>query len=290
MFSASKVPELTKPSSENYQSQYNASFKEEVMPDMAKIDLNCDLGESFGAYTIGMDERVIPLISSCNIACGFHASDPEVMQKTICLAKKAGIGIGAHPGFPDLMGFGRRNMTISASQAGAYITYQLGALYAFARSSGVRLQHVKPHGAFYNMAGKDYKLALAIAKAVQAFDPGLILLGLSGSESIRAAQDIGLPYAREVFADRAYMPDGSLMPRTMEGSVIHDEAEAIRRVVRMVKEHKVTACDGTDIEIIPDSICVHGDNEKALVFVTQIRAALEAEGIEIAPLMEVKEL
>lgn len=254
---------------------------------MAKIDLNCDLGESFGAYTIGMDAQVIPLISSCNIACGFHASDPEVMQKTVAMAKEAGIGIGAHPGFPDLMGFGRRNLHVTPAEAGAYVTYQLGALYAFAKSAGAVIQHVKPHGALYNMAGKDYALALAIAKAVQAFDPALILLGLSGSESVRAAQDIGLPVAREVFADRAYMPDGSLMPRTMEGAVIHDEALAIRRVIRMVKEHKVTACDGNDIEIVPDSICVHGDNVKALAFVTQIRSALEAEGIGIAPLAKI---
>ena len=254
---------------------------------MEKIDLNCDLGESFGAYTIGMDAEVIPLISSCNIACGFHASDPLVMQKTVAMAKNAGIGIGAHPGYPDLMGFGRRNMNVSPEEAGAYITYQLGALYAFAESADVRIQHVKPHGAFYNMAGKDYALALAIAEAVKTFDPSLILLGLAGSASVRAAQDIGLPVASEVFADRAYMPDGSLMPRNREGAVIHDEDEAIRRVIRMVKEHRVTACDGTDIEIIPDSICVHGDNVKALTFVTQIRSALEAEGVQIAPLSEI---
>ena len=230
---------------------------------MVKIDLNCDLGESFGAYTIGMDDKVIPLISSCNIACGYHASDPLVMQKTVAMA--AGV---------------------SPAEAAAYVTYQLGALYAFAKAAGVPLQHVKPHGALYNMAGKDYKLALAIAKAVQAFDPSLILMGLAGSESVRAAQDIGLPVAREVFADRAYMPDGSLVPRSREGAVIHDEKVAISRVVRMVKEHKVTAIDGTDIEIVPDSICVHGDNEKALTFVTQIRSALAAEGAEIAPLAE----
>ena len=251
---------------------------------MVKIDLNCDLGESFGAYTIGMDDKVIPLISSCNIACGYHASDPFVMKKTVEMAAKAGIGIGAHPGLPDLMGFGRRNMNISPAEASAYVTYQLGALYAFARSAGVKLQHVKPHGALYNMAGKNYDLALAIAKAVQAFDPSLILMGLAGSQSVKAAQDIGLPVANEVFADRAYMPDGSLMPRTMEGAVIHDERLAISRVVRMVMEHKVTACDGTDIEIIPDSVCVHGDNVKALAFVTEIRKALEAEGVTIAPL------
>ena len=255
--------------------------------DMAKVDLNSDLGESFGAYTIGMDDKVIPLISSCNIACGYHASDPLVMAKTISLAKEAGIGIGAHPGFPDLMGFGRRNMNVSPAEAAAYVTYQLGALYAFARSAGVQLQHVKPHGALYNMAGKDHALALAIAKAVQAFDPSLILMGLAGSESVKAAEEIGLPVAREVFADRAYMPDGSLMPRGREGAVIHDENEAIRRVIRMVKEHKVTACDGTDIEIVPDSICVHGDNVKALTFVTQIRSALKEEGVEIAPLSEI---
>ena len=153
---------------------------------MAKVDLNCDLGESFGAYTIGMDEKVIPLISSCNIACGFHASDPEVMKKTVALAKEAGIGIGAHPGFPDLMGFGRRNLNVSPAEASAYITYQLGALFGFTKSAGVRIQHVKPHGALYNMAGKDYDLALAIAKAVQAFDPEIILLGLSGSQIGRA--------------------------------------------------------------------------------------------------------
>ena len=251
---------------------------------MAKIDLNCDLGESFGAYKIGMDDKVIPLISSCNIACGFHASDPVVMKKTVQMAIESGIGIGAHPGYPDLMGFGRRNLQISPAEAGAYITYQLGALHAFVRSAGGKLQHVKPHGALYNTAARDYKLALAIAEAVKAFDPDLILMGLSGSESIRAAQDTGLAVAREVFADRAYMPDGSLMPRSMEGAVIHDEEVAIRRVIRMVKEHVVTASDGRDIEIIPDSICVHGDNVKALAFVTRIRAALEAEGIQVAPL------
>lgn len=236
---------------------------------------------------MGMDDKVIPLISSCNIACGYHASDPLVMKKTVEMAREAGIGIGAHPGFPDLMGFGRRNMAVSPEEAAAYITYQLGALYAFAKSSGVTLQHVKPHGALYNMAGKDYKLALAIAKAVQAFDSSLILMGLAGSESVRAAEEVGMPVAREVFADRAYMPDGSLVPRSREGAVIHDEKEAIGRVIRMVKEHKVTAIDGTDIEIVPDSICVHGDNEKALTFVTQIRSTLEAEGIAIAPLSQI---
>ena len=151
----------------------------------------------------------------------------------------------------------------------------------------MKLQHVKPHGALYNMAGKDYKLALAIAKAVQAFDPSLILMGLAGSESVKAAKDIGLPVAQEVFADRAYMPDGSLVPRSREGAVIHDEELAISRVVRMVKENKVETIDGVDIEIVPDSICVHGDNVKALTFVTKIREALAAEGVEVAPLSQI---
>lgn len=252
---------------------------------MIKVDLNSDLGESFGAYKIGMDEEVIPLVSSCNIACGYHASDPLVMKKTIEMAKAAGIGIGAHPGFPDLMGFGRRNMVITPEEAGAYVTYQLGALYAFAKSAGVRLQHVKPHGALYNMAGKDYKLALAIAKAIKAFDSELICMALAGSQSVIAAQEIGLPVANEVFADRAYMPDGSLVPRSMPGAMIHDEEEAIARVIRMVKEHKVTAINGEDIEIVPDSICVHGDNPKALAFVKNIREQLTAENVTISPLL-----
>ena len=249
-----------------------------------KVDLNSDIGESFGRYTLGMDSQIIPLISSCNIACGYHAGDPDVMNKTVKLAKEAGIAIGAHPGYPDLMGFGRRNLVVSPQEAADYITYQLGALYGFAKSNGMKIQHVKPHGAFYNMAGKDYNLALAIAKAIQAFDPEIICLALAGSESVKAAKDIGLPVAQEVFADRAYMPDGSLVPRSRPDAMITDENEAIERVVRMVKEHRVTAVNGEDIEIIPDSICVHGDNAKALAFVSNIRTRLEAEGVTIAPL------
>ena len=251
---------------------------------MIKVDLNSDIGESFGRYKLGMDEQIIPLISSCNVACGYHAGDPTVMNNTLKMAKEAGIAIGAHPGYPDLMGFGRRNMVVSPQEAADYITYQLGALYGFAKSNGMKIQHVKPHGAFYNMAGKDYNLALAIAKAIQAFDPEIICLALAGSESVRAARDIGLPVAQEVFADRAYMPDGSLVPRSRPDAMITDENEAIERVVRMVKEHRVTAVNGEDIEIIPDSICVHGDNAKALAFVSNIRTRLEAEGVVIAPL------
>ena len=251
---------------------------------MFSVDLNCDLGESFGNYKIGMDEEVIPLISSANVACGYHASDPIVMDKTIKMAKEAGIGVGAHPGFPDLMGFGRRNMAVSPAEAAAYVTYQLGALYAFTHKYDVPIQHVKPHGALYNMAGKDYDLALAICQAVKDFDPNLILLGLSGSEMIRAAGDIGLKCANEFFADRAYEEDGSLVNRRKEGAMITDEEEAIARVVRVVKEQKVRTITGKDIELKIDSICVHGDGQKALAFVQLIRERLAAEGVAITSL------
>lgn len=249
-----------------------------------KVDLNCDLGESFGAYKIGMDDEVIKLVSSANIACGFHASDPVVMQKTVKMAKESGIGIGAHPGFYDLMGFGRRNMVISPKEAYAYVTYQLGALYAFCSQVGVKIQHVKPHGALYNMAGKDYELAKGICQAIYDFDPEIILLGLSGSQMINAGKDIGLKCANEFFADRAYEDDGSLRARTKEGSMITDENEAIERVVKVLKTGKVTTYSGNEIELKIDSICVHGDNEHALEFVKIIRERLTKEGIEIASL------
>ncbi len=249
-----------------------------------KVDLNCDLGESFGAYKIGMDDEVIKLVSSANIACGFHASDPVVMQKTVKMAKDSGIGIGAHPGFYDLMGFGRRNMVISPKEAYAYVTYQLGALYAFCSQAGVKIQHVKPHGALYNMAGKDYELAKGICQAIYDFDPEIILLGLSGSQMINAGKDIGLKCANEFFADRAYEDDGSLRARTKEGSMITDENEAIERVVKVLKTGKVTTYSGNEIELKIDSICVHGDNEHALEFVKIIRERLTKEGIEIASL------
>lgn len=251
---------------------------------MKYVDLNCDLGESFGNYTIGMDEEVIPLISSANVACGYHASDPVVMQKTVEIAAKNGIAIGAHPGFPDLMGFGRRNMNISTKEAYAYVTYQLGALYAFCQKAGVKLQHVKPHGALYNMAGKDYALAKAICEAVYDFDKDLILLGLSGSELINAAEAIGLRHANEFFADRAYEEDGSLVARSKEGAVITDEEEALKRVVKVVKEGKVTSITGKEVTLKIDSICVHGDGEKALAFVKLIGERLKKENITVAAL------
>ncbi len=254
---------------------------------MYKIDLNSDLGESFGRYTIGADENIIPLITSANIACGFHAADPVVMMKTISMVKRAGTGAGAHPGFPDLMGFGRRNMAVSFEEAKAYTLYQISALGGMCAAAGVRLSHVKPHGAMYNMAGKDEELAKAICEAVRDYDPSLIVMGLAGSRLVKAARDMGLRTAEEVFADRAYEEDGSLVARNRPGAMIEDEAEAIARVIRMVREGKVQAVTGKDIALKADSVCVHGDGAKALLFVEKIRKALEEENIVICPLEEV---
>lgn len=256
---------------------------------MYRVDLNSDLGESFGRYTLGNDDKIIPLITSANVACGYHASDPVVMGKTIAEAKAAGIRVGAHPGFPDLMGFGRRNMNVTPAEAKAYVLYQLGALDAFCRANGVKMQHVKPHGALYNMAAKDYALSKAICEGIKEYDDSLIVLALSGGELAKAAMDMGLRTAMEVFADRAYEEDGTLVDRRKEGAMITDENEAIARVIRMVKEKKVTAITGKDIPIQADSVCVHGDGAKALAFVEKIRAAFAEEGIEICALDEMIE-
>lgn len=249
-----------------------------------KIDLNCDLGESFGNYKIGMDEEVIKYVSSVNIACGFHASDPVVMARTVKLAADNGVSVGAHPGFPDLVGFGRRNMNVSPEELKAMIQYQIGALSAFCKASGIRMRHVKPHGAMYNMAARDEKLAFAIAEGMAEVDSDLILLGLSGSKMLEAARKVGLKCASEVFADRAYEEDGSLVSRTKPGAVITDENECIERVIGMIKNGTVTAVTGKEISINPDSICVHGDNPKALGFVQKIRERLLNDNILIESL------
>ena len=254
---------------------------------MYKVDLNSDLGESFGAYTIGMDEAVIAHISSANVACGYHAGDPLVMDKTVAACKAAGVAVGAHPGFPDQMGFGRRNMACSPREVKAYIQYQLGALLAFTAAHGLTLQHVKPHGALYNMAAKDSDLARAVAEGVACVNRDIILLGLAGSKLLEAGAQAGLRVASEVFADRAYQADGSLVPRSQPGAVIHDRDTAIARTIRMVKEGRVTAITGEDIPIAAHSICVHGDNPSAVEFVKSIRARLEAEGAVVAPIAQV---
>ena len=248
---------------------------------MFKVDLNSDLGESFGAYKMGNDKEILQNVTSANVACGFHAGDPAVMRKTVKMAIESGCAIGAHPGMQDLVGFGRRKMEITPDEAYEIVLYQVGALAAFVKAEGGKLHHVKPHGALYNMAGKDRALADAICAAVKESAPGAVLLALSGSEMVKAAQAIGLPVANEVFADRGYRPDGSLVPRGTPGAMIEDEDEAIARVIRMVTEGKVTANDGTDIAIQADSVCVHGDGPKALAFVEKIGAALQAAGVEL---------
>ena len=234
-----------------------------------------------------MDSEVLRYITSANVACGFHAGDPVVMEKTVALAKERDTRVGAHPGYPDLMGFGRRNLKIKPAEAKAYIKYQVGALLAFTNAAGVKMQHVKPHGAFYNMAAVDDALALAICEGVYEVDPSLILLGLAGSAHIRAAEKVGLRVASEVFADRAYMEDGTLVPRGTPGAMVHDRDLAIERTVRMVKEGVVETLSGKIIPIRADSICVHGDNPDAIGFTSRIRATLEAEGVVIANIEQV---
>ena len=251
---------------------------------MPSIDLNCDLGESFGAYTIGMDSAVIPYITSANVACGYHAGDPLVMQKTVAACKANGVHIGAHPGYPDLMGFGRRNIAATPAEVKAYIQYQVGALSAFCTAAGVPLCHVKPHGAMYNMAAKDEALARAVCEGILEVNPKLTLLALSGSAMVRAAHETGLPVKNEVFADRGYQADGTLVPRSKPGAMITDEDEAIARVIRMAREGVVRSVDGVDVPLTADSVCVHGDGEKALAFVRRIRAALTDAGIEVKAL------
>ena len=227
-----------------------------------RIDFNCDMGESFGMYKMGYDEEVIKYITSANIACGFHAGDPGWMRWTVKLAEERGVGVGAHPSFPDLAGFGRRNMTASPDEVRNDVIYQMGALQAFTKAG--KLQHVKPHGAMYNMAVDDEDLARAICEAVIEVDSNVALLALAGSRWIDVAQDMGLRVGREVFADRALNPDGTLVSRSKEGSVIHDTGEVVERSLRMVTEGKATAITGDLIELDADSLCLHGDTPGAV--------------------------
>ncbi|MBW4803788.1 5-oxoprolinase subunit PxpA [Loigolactobacillus coryniformis] len=249
---------------------------------MVKIDLNCDLGESFGRYTLGLDAEVLPYVTSANIACGFHAGDPTVMAATVALAEKNQVALGAHPGLPDLVGFGRRKMQITPAQAQADVQYQVGALAAFSKNG--KLHHVKPHGALYNMAAQDYELARGICLGIKAVDPTLILVGLANSQLIKAAQDIELPCAQEVFADRNYLADGSLVPRSQPNALITDEQTAVDRTVKMIQTQSVTAIDGQQVALKPDTVCVHGDGAKAVAFVQKIHAALLAADIEVTAL------
>ncbi|AKS69072.1 LamB/YcsF family protein [Staphylococcus schleiferi] len=249
-----------------------------------KIDLNCDLGESFGNYKIGNDQSVIPLITSANIACGFHAGDENVMAETVKLAKQNHVGIGAHPGFPDLQGFGRRNLDMSLKEIFNIVVYQVGALKTFCDIQGVKLNHVKPHGALYQMASRNADIAKAIASAIHQIDPKLYLMGLSNSILIEEGRKQGLNVASEVFADRRYENDGQLVSRKKEGAVIEDSHEAIEQVLQMVKEGTVKTISGEIIDIKADTICVHGDGAHALDFVKQIRSHLSEENINISTL------
>ncbi len=253
----------------------------------ATIDLNSDMGESFGRYTLGHDEALLDIISSANIACGFHAGDPEVMARTVALAQQKGAAIGAHPGFPDLVGFGRRELNASASEVAADVLYQIGALHAFCQAAATALQHVKPHGALYNRIAVDERLATAVVEAVARFKRDLILVGLPGSAVERAAAAIGIPFAREVFADRAYNADGTLASRRVAGAVISDPTEVARRAVRIVAEGRVTTLDGGELALAADTICIHADTPGALDLARTVRGALEGTGVAIRPLGEV---
>jgi 5-oxoprolinase (ATP-hydrolysing) subunit A len=248
------------------------------------IDLNCDMGESFGAWRMGADEQVMPNITSANIACGAHAGDPGVMRRTVRLARDARVAIGAHPGFADLQGFGRREVQVEPQEIEDSILAQMGALAAIARAEGVSLRHVKAHGALYNMAARDRALADAIARAIVAFDPSLIMFGLPGSPMIDAGRQANLRVAAEGFADRAYQPDGSLMPRSRAGAVVHDPEAVVLRAIRMVRDGIVLTPEGREVSLQVDTICVHGDTPGAAELTRRIHTGLEAAGIEIRAL------
>ena len=246
---------------------------------MITIDLNCDLGESFGHYKLGENTAILQYITSANIACGFHAGDPSVMRETVARCIEHQVSIGAHPGLPDLVGFGRREMAISPTEAYDLTVYQIGALQAVATSQGSTIRHVKPHGALYNMAAKNPTLAEAIAKAVYDVSPNLMLFGLAGSELITAGQKFGLPVANEVFADRTYTNEGTLTPRSNTNALITSDEAALTQVLQMVKTQTVTATTGETVSLQADTICLHGDGEKAVVFAKMIYKALKAEDI-----------
>jgi 5-oxoprolinase (ATP-hydrolysing) subunit A len=248
-----------------------------------KIDLNCDMGESFGTYKLGYDEEVMPFVTSINVACGFHASDPGNMLQTVRLAKKHRIAIGAHPSFPDLVGFGRRNMGASPDEIRADTIYQIGALWAICQSEGMRLQHVKPHGALYNKAATDILIAGAIAQAIHAVDPGLVMVCLGKSEMIEAAKKSGVKYVEEAFADRAYTNEGTLVPRSKPGAVIHDIHLVAERVLSMAKHQKITSIENREVPIVAQTVCVHGDTPGAVEMIKLIRKRLEQDGVAFGP-------
>jgi len=247
------------------------------------LDLNADVGESFGAYTLGHDALVMPALTSASIACGFHAGDPGVMRETIALARHHGVAVGAHPGLPDLVGFGRREMSVSPREVEDLVVYQIGALAAVAAAQGVRLRHVKPHGALYNMAAREAAVAEAVARAAASVDPSLMLFGLPGSQLIAAANRAGLRPVSEAFADRAYERDGSLVPRSHAGASIEDPDVVVGRALSIARDRAVTAIDGSRLEVDVETICVHGDTRGAATLALRIRQALGAAGVNVLP-------
>lgn len=254
---------------------------------MKKIDLNCDMGESFGAYKLGMDEKVIQYITSANIACGWHAGDPLVMDQTVEMAVEHGVGVGAHPGYPDLPGFGRRNMDCTPDEIRSYVAYQVGALQGFCKIHGTRLRHVKPHGALYLTAVVNEVVARAVAEAIVSVDPDLLYVALAGAKGemmTRIGKDVGLKVVYEAFPDRAYTPEGNLVPRRESGAVIKDPQEVARRALRMATEGVVIAVDDTSIPIKAQTLCVHGDTPSAVDLVRNIHEILEKEGVSVQPM------
>jgi UPF0271 protein len=252
-------------------------------PEMLRVDLNCDMGESFGAWRMGDDDALLQHVSSANIACGFHAGDPSVMKQVVQAAAARGVAIGAHPGFPDLSGFGRRNMDIAPDAVYDMVAYQVGALIGIARTAGVPVAHVKAHGALYNMATRDAALASALAQAVHDVDRALIFFGLPGSLLISEAERLGLRVANEVFADRSYESDGSLTSRSIPGALIADPEMAAHRGVGMVLDGVVEARDGTRVQVRADTICIHGDGAHAAQTAQLLRQGLEEAGVRILP-------
>lgn len=250
---------------------------------MRTIDLNSDMGEGFGRWPLGNDDALLEHVSSTNIACGFHAGDARTMATLVRNARARGVSIGAHPGLPDLQGFGRREMKVSPSEAYEMTIYQIGALKGFTDAAGVRLAHVKAHGALYNMAAKDEKLAEALARAVKDVDASLVFFVLSGSAMVESARSLGLKTACEVFGDRSYQDDGSLTPRSQPGAMITDLKQSLAQVLRMVREGRVRTQSGKDVAIECDTLCLHGDQPGAVEFAREVRKALAAEGVEIAP-------
>ena len=257
-------------------------IKGRAMPK--RIDINCDMGESFGAYKLGRDQEVMDYISSANIACGWHAGDPMVMEQTVQLAKEKGVAVGAHVAYPDLMGFGRRRMELSLNEIENYILYQMGALYAFAKAHGLPLQHVKAHGALGNSAFVDLEVSKAIARAAFRFNKDIILVTYSGTVMVQAAKEIGVRFVEEVYADRVYNPDGTLQSRKIAGSVIHDSEKAAWQALMSVQEGYVVAHNGTKVKVKSESLCVHGDTPSALSILQKIREELRKASIAVKPM------